>query len=145
MSWGYKIILILVVFTVGIMSMVVVAMRQTNEVMDNNYYERELRYQQVINGKKNLESLADTVRIAEVDGSVQVFFPEASINKLDSGSIEFLRMSNSTADQRVSMDATQGSRYQLPRNAFAKGYYKVRIAWLNNGTNYYHEQDFQIH
>lgn len=145
MSWGYKVILILVVFVVGIMSMVFVAMRQTNEVMDNNYYERELRYQQVINGKKNLDGLSDTVRIAEADGTVQVFFPEASINKLDSGSIEFLRMSNSAADQRISMNATQGIMYQLPADAFAKGFYRVRISWLNNGTNYYHEQDFQIH
>ena len=54
MSWGYKILIVYILFIGMILGMVYVASRQTNEMQDDNYYAKELVYQSVIDGKNNL-------------------------------------------------------------------------------------------
>ncbi|HMR85450.1 MAG TPA: FixH family protein [Niabella sp.] len=144
MSWGYRVIIILVVFVAGIVSMVYISMRQTNEVIDANYYEQEMKYQSVIDAKNNLHTLADTVAIQTAEGYVQIHFPEAATTRLDSGNIQFMRLSDSKSDKHIQMKEESGSLYKIPAASFAKGLYKVRINWSNDGTSYYHEQEYNI-
>ena len=44
MNWGYKILFVIILFVVGMVGMVIVAFKQSNEMLDTNYYERELQY-----------------------------------------------------------------------------------------------------
>ncbi|HRN47850.1 MAG TPA: FixH family protein, partial [Niabella sp.] len=75
MSWKYIVILILAFFLVGILSMVYVAHRQTNEMIDDNYYDKELAYQGVIDAKRNMQGLNDSVLVTESDSEVKVQIP----------------------------------------------------------------------
>jgi hypothetical protein len=59
MSWGYKILIVYILFIGMILGMVYVASRQTNEMQDDNYYAKELVYQSVIDGKNNLNALTE--------------------------------------------------------------------------------------
>ncbi|WP_114789383.1 FixH family protein [Niabella yanshanensis] len=144
MSWGNRVIIILVVFVAGITFMVYLSMRQTNEVVDANYYEREMKYQQVIDGKKNLLALGDSVTIMNDGAVIKVAFPPSTITRLDSGSIQFMKLSNAKDDKFIPMSGNKTALYQIPLSYISKGLYKVRIDWSNQGTPYYHEQSFNI-
>jgi hypothetical protein len=54
MNWGHKITIVIIVFLVGMLGMVFIALRQNNEMIDDDYYKKELAYQQVIDAKNNL-------------------------------------------------------------------------------------------
>ncbi|MCH5720930.1 FixH family protein [Niabella hibiscisoli] len=144
MSWGNRIIIILVVFVAGIISMVYISMRQTNEVVDTNYYEREMKYQQVIDGKKNLQALNDSVTLENDGAAIRISFPSASVTLLDSGSIQFMKLSDAKDDKTIPMSGAKTDLYQVPLSYLKKGWYKVRIDWSNEGRVYYHEQNFNI-
>lgn len=144
MSWGNRVIIILAVFLIGMISMVYISMRQTNEVVETNYYEREMKYQQVIDGKKNLFDLNDSVAIENNGTAVKIAFPPSSVAQLDSGSIQFLKLSDSRDDKLIPMSEARTDLYQIPLSYLAKGFYKVRIDWTNGGKTYYHEQNFNI-
>ena len=49
MNWGHKITIVILTFIIGMLGMVYVASKQTNEMFDSNYYEKELKYQNYIN------------------------------------------------------------------------------------------------
>ncbi len=142
MNWGNRVIIILVVFVAGIISMVYISMRQTNEVMDANYYEREMKYQQVIDGKKNLLSLNDSVSIKNNGAVIKIAFPPSTVAKLDSGSIQFMKLSDAKDDKFIPMSGSKTELYQIPLSYIARGFYKVRVEWSNEGKPYYHEQNF---
>lgn len=144
MNWGNRVIIILVVFVTGIISMVYISMRQTNEVMDANYYEREMKYQQVIDGKKNLLSLNDSVSIKNDGAIIKIAFPPSTVAKLDSGSIQFMKLSDAKDDKFIPMSGSKTELYQIPLSYIARGFYKVRVEWSNEGKPYYHEQNFNI-
>ncbi|MFT4094531.1 MAG: FixH family protein [Niabella sp.] len=144
MSWGYKVIITLVVFLAGMSAMVYIAMRQTNEIIDSNYYEREIKYQRVIDAKNNLLKLKDTVSMHIRGPYVLIGFPESAVGKIDSGKIEFVKLSDSKADRTFEMNTTNGPSYKIPVTALEQGWYTVRMEWQNNGTGYYLEQNFNV-
>jgi len=144
MSWGYRVILIIVVFVAGILSLVFISMRQTNEMVDSNYYEKELKYQQVIDGKKNLKAMGDSVSMNIAGNHLEIRFPAGAVSDLKTGTIRFLRLSGSKDDQQLDMHRNARTIYQVPLASLAKGWYKVQLEWVNAGTGYYQEQNFQI-
>jgi hypothetical protein len=52
MNWGHKIAIVIAAFVIGMLSMVYFASQQTNEMIDDNYYQKELAYQDIINAKR---------------------------------------------------------------------------------------------
>ena len=144
MNWGIRVVIVLVLFLAGMTFMVGLAMRQTNETVDANYYDKELKYQQVIDGKQQLAALGQRVSIRDSAGSIWVRLPEPASGQLDSGCIEFLRLSASSADRRIPIQSGVAAVYSLLRTSFVKGWYRVRVAWENNHTGYYYEENVQI-
>jgi uncharacterized membrane protein len=72
MSWGYKILIVYILFIGMILGMVYVASRQTNEMQDDNYYAKELVYQSVIDGKNNLNALTEKLVVENTSDAVQI-------------------------------------------------------------------------
>ncbi|ANH81326.1 hypothetical protein A8C56_10320 [Niabella ginsenosidivorans] len=144
MSWGYRVLIILGIFLVGMISMVVVATRQTNEMIDSDYYEKELAYQKVIDGRKRLKATGEAVMIKTLNNFVEVQLPSAASGNIRSGAIEFLRLSGSKGDRKLDMGTSAAPVYRLPVSMLMKGWYRVRMHWVNNDSAYYHEQNFRV-
>ena len=57
MSWGYKILVAYLLFFIMIISFLYIASKQTNELLETNYYEKEIQFQKILNGVENLNQL----------------------------------------------------------------------------------------
>ncbi|MGJ7033274.1 FixH family protein [Niabella hirudinis] len=144
MSWGYRVIIIMGLFLAGMITMVGISMQQTNEMIDANYYEKELVYQNVIDAKQRLHATGSKVTIAASADSLRVLFPPALSAQISTGSISFLKLSDSKNDRKISMEHTAAAAYSLPVKDMQKGWYKVRVQWVNSGQMYYQEQSFLL-
>jgi len=144
MSWGNRVILILVLFVAGIMTMVYISMQQTNEVIDSNYYEKELAYQKIIDASQNLLNLPDTVAILQNEKDLVIEFPAEAVTDMESGKIELMRLSSSKSDKDFDIGNINNNIYHIPLATLQKGWYKMRMDWKSAGTLYYHEQNINI-
>ena len=61
MNWGYKILLVYVVFVAGIMFLVFKSSSQKMDLVTTDYYAKELKYQQKIDAMNKVQKLSDTV------------------------------------------------------------------------------------
>ena len=144
MSWGYRVLIILGIFLVGMISMVIVATKQTNEMIDSDYYEKELAYQQVIDARKRLKATGEDVIIRTLNNFVEIRLPPAACGNIRSGTVEFLRLADSRGDRKLDMNDASATVYRLAAEKLMKGWYKVRMQWVNNDTAYFHEQHFRV-
>lgn len=140
MSWGYKVILILAVFVIGILSMVFIAMRQNNEMIDDHYYDKELKYQEVIDARKNLEKFNDSVLVIQEGEMVKIKIPSLAAQNITEGYLEFLRHDDKNKDRKLSIATDTNGMQLLPKSNFSKGEYKLRARWKSNGVEYYDER-----
>ncbi len=144
MNWGYKILIGFSIFVIGMLCMVGVAMKQNNEMMDDNYYDKELKFQDKIDASRNLSTVAEKLSITD-SGNVLVFkLPAATFASNTIGTIECIRSSEQKRDVKLNITLNNKGIQIIPKTLFINGVYQLRIDWKTNGTSYFHSQVLNI-
>lgn len=145
MNWGYKILIVIVLFIIGMGTMVSIAMMQKNEMIDEQYYVKELKHQGQIDAENNLNALEEKLTIKDSLGALVVKIPSAALQNIQEGSVVFLRPSDQSKDHRLVLNVDSSGRQLFNNSNFVKGQYKVRISWKSEQKAYYYEQPLFVH
>ena len=140
MNWGHKLTIFIVLFLVVMLGMVFYATMQTNEMIDDNYYQKELEYQDVIDAKQNLVNISSNNLISQTFLEVVITLPPGTFEKLEKGNIELLRNDSKANDVQLEIEPNGSNRRTIPKSSLLKGMYKSRIKWTNDGKEFYKEE-----
>ncbi len=144
MNWGNKLLLVIIVFVSG-MSYLVYRSTQTNyELVENDYYKQELRYQEVIDGGNAANALSSSIQLQQTGEGIHLSLPEEMKNKSVTGNVWFYCAYNSAKDKKFSLQTNAEGIQSFPLRSVGAGNYTVRISWKENGKNYYAEQKMEI-
>lgn len=144
MNWGNMILFTLIFFVTGMLGMVFIASKQENELVETNYYQKELKYQAVIDAKNNLKRISDHNIVSQVGENIKITFPAGTFEKLEEGNIQFIRPSDQTLDRSIQIIPNQTGFRTFPKSDFSKGMYKVKISWVNGGVDLFAEESMYI-
>ena len=140
MNWGHKLTIFIILFLVVMLGMVFYATMQTNEMIDDNYYQKELEYQDVIDAKQNLINISTNNLISQTFLEVVITLPPGTFEKLEKGNIELLRNDSKANDVQLEIEPNGSNRRTIPKSSLLKGMYKSRIKWTNDGKEFYKEE-----
>lgn len=144
MNWGYKIILVFIIFAAGILTLVIKSMRTRIDMVTPDYYAEELKYQQNIDAQKNAHRLSDPVIIAQTTDSVEIIFPQECIGVELKGEIIFYRPSDSRKDFTLPLQPDEFGKVLIERERFDRGNYRIKLQWESNDTPYFQEKQFFV-
>jgi len=143
MNWGYKLMITFVVFA-SMMGYLVYKCYGTNfELVEAEYYKSELKYQEVIDGTNNANSLAAAPVLRQVGNDVTLQMPAETKTGALSGSVLFYCPSNSKNDRRFELKPDKSAVQSFNRTVLP-GRYVVKIEWIGNGKKYYSEQNLTV-
>ncbi|NSL89384.1 FixH family protein [Chitinophaga solisilvae] len=145
MNWGHKIIIVFIVFAAGILTLVVKSMRTKIDMVTADYYGEELKYQQVIDGKKNVQLLSAPVSITMSAGEIALTFPDELRGRQLTGRLQFYRPSDSGKDVELPLALNSAGQQKIERQLLSNGKYQVKMQWVVNGKPYYQEQFLNIY
>lgn len=141
MDWGKGILLTIIAFVGFIMTLVVISVRQDDiHLVTENYYEKELKYQDHIEREK---------LTAGLERDVLVFDSQSKFLVLDlpvgaTGSLQLFRPSDARLDQELALTITQEGKTSIPLEKLKAGYWKVQLTWTENGEDFYQEKKITI-
>src|SRR6187200_484477 len=75
LSWGYKIMFVYIAFVIGMGFLVYKASSQKFDLVTKDYYNQELKYQQVIDQAANSSKLSAPVTEERNEGELKISFP----------------------------------------------------------------------
>lgn len=139
MSWGYKIFLAYTAFAAGILFLAYKASQQSFDLVTENYYEAELKYQDVIDQKGNVSQLSEPPRITHTINTVNVQLPKEFSNQSVKGEIYLYRPSDATKDIRRQFSTGQGF-YSLDLGKELSGSYDLKLSWETGGKRFFSEK-----
>ncbi|MBS1487218.1 MAG: FixH family protein [Bacteroidetes bacterium] len=140
MHFGKWIVVSFVFFGLFIGALITFCFRKDVNLVSKNYYDEELAYQQQIERKQNLLSLAQKPVITYNEQSgLQITFPENTLP--DKGKVDLFCPSDDTRDQHFQL---QPLRVQSLRISTKKGMYRVKLWWTAAGKDYYFEDQITI-
>ena len=146
MNWGYKILAFYLSFVALIVFMVFSAFQYNVNLVTKDYYERELQYQDVIDGGFNLKNRGETVYINISQDDIQILLPtEGEGNELTNLEIWFYNESGQHKDIKINEKSTKLNQFTIPMQQDEhKGDYIAKIKWHESGKPYYFEKKIKL-
>jgi len=135
-SWRLFVILPIVVFALIMTLMVVISMTRKVDLVTDNYYEQELKYQQQIDLKKNSVDLNNLIKTQAEGNSVILYSDDPGTLSGKSGEIIFYRPSDAAMDFKVVFKADPNGKQIITHPALQKGLWKIRLNLSEDGINY---------
>ena len=140
MNWGIKIIAAYLFFVAGIMALVVKSMNQEHELVVNDYYAQELKYQDKLDAAKRTTQLNAPVNIKYSANQLNIEFPDDSNCKDIHGNIHIYCASDRAKDNSGTFNLKEGLRLiHYPYQGY--GTRKIEISWTKNGLTYFAEKE----
>lgn len=141
MDWGKGILLTIIAFVGFILTLVVISVRQDDiHLVTENYYEKELKYQEHIDRETSAAGLNREVLVFDaVSKSMVLDLPVGA-----KGDLKLFRPSDERLDQELYLDILEEGKTTVPLEKLKSGYWKVQLTWTENGVDFYQEKKISL-
>ena len=129
-NWGHKLVFFGVCFMLFVMGMVFYMTQKKNELVDENYYEKGIRFQEELN-KFNATEGKDidfSYSIASAEIQFKIPTPASAVK------VQLYRPSDSKLDQNMEVTTDADGKAVLSTSAMAKGLWQVKLEWAVNNS-----------
>ncbi|TFV97086.1 nitrogen fixation protein FixH [Algoriphagus kandeliae] len=141
MNWGKGILLSIIAFIGIIMTMVVISVRMDGiELVRDNYYEAEIKYQDQID--KEASTLALDREVLRYDIQSKSMILDLPVGA--KGNLQLFRPSDASLDKALQIEITEDGKKQVSMADLKPGYWRVQLNWTENGIEYYQEKKITI-
>jgi len=143
MKPSHAIILAFVLFIGFILTLVYKTFGVKDDLVSENYYDQEIKYQETINQKEN--SANDSFQVSYVLTNDSVFLDltkNQALHQVSTVHLELIRPSNAAMDKNFDISLIQG-KGGFPKKDIVDGFYKTKITFTLNKT-YLLESDLYI-
>jgi hypothetical protein len=135
-TWGNAIFLVMTAFILLMTSFMIRAASNQEELVAENYYEQEVKYQQQIDKLNNTGSLSDDVLMEIVGTELIITFPAEVKGMTLSGELYLQRPSDSRADARIPVRVDAHGRMTVPVDQRLTGAYNALLEWKAGENEY---------
>lgn len=142
MSWGTKILCLYLGFVALIVTMVGLTMRENVDLVSEDYYRKELEYQEKIDAIERTASLKDPLTWRIAGDTLVLEFPD--LHGKSGGSVFFFRPSDARLDREIPIADKPDILRRIPLTGLTTGLYRMQIDWHAGGADYYSEGIIQI-
>jgi hypothetical protein len=135
-SWGKAIFLVMTAFVLLMASFMYRAAFNQEELVAEDYYAQELRYQDQIDKLNRTAALDGKVHVVLNGSTLQIEWPQAVRNKAVAGELYLQRPSDARADARFPVKPDTSGVAIIDLGDRLKGAYNAVLEWSADGTTY---------
>jgi hypothetical protein len=137
-KWGWGIAIFFIGSLLFILTLVLLASFRDVQLVEDDYYQKGLDYQQQIDRIKRTNELDRKVTAAynTSSGNIEVTFPSMG-NKAISGTIKMFRPSNRRYDFEVPIKVDSSGVQEIASEKMLPGYWQLKILWKVDSVEYF--------
>lgn len=144
--WPLGIVIAFALFIAGTVGLIVLAAFQRPELVTQDYYERDLRYQQTYDSRARARALGTEAEVAFDAGSrcFRVHLPAWQGTALREATLHLYRPAAAEADRTVPLTLAAEGRCDVDARDLAPGLWRVRVEWKHADQSYLLERQIVI-
>ena len=140
-NWGTGIFISYIAFMLLTILTAVYFMNQDVNLVTDDYYQQEIKYQDQIDKIERTNSLPEKP-VIDFDGvRVKVLFPESLFKKNVTGQIHFYRPSNPKLDFNIPLSLNENGIQFISTKQLTAGFWRLKLNWTMNGVEYFNEKE----
>ncbi len=138
-SWGWKIVILYCSFVAMMLFLVVLSVRENIDLVVDNYYEQDLKYETQIQKMKNAKQLQQDITLQYAVSDKQVVLHYPKLEETLQGNITLFRPSDRKLDFQVPINVDSANSQVISAADMKTGLWRVKIEWAQGKTPYYTE------
>lgn len=141
---GHAVIAGMAVFILIMTQFMVRAYYNQESLVAEDYYAKELHYQEQIDKLRNAADLPEGVRITPMVGRVLVELPDVFLGRTVTGEFFLMRPSDERSDRRLPLRVDPSGRATMDTAGLPSGAYSLQLEWQSDGVTYLVEEDLHL-
>jgi len=143
-NWGTGIAIALIVMICGMLTLFYIATRQDYFLVEKDYYQKGINYQEQIDRINNVNALREKPTVTVSNSELLVTLPNWFANKTIKGEIQLYSPVDEAFDKTQPLNLSDQLMQSVSLNNIKPGRYTVKLDWTANQTAYYWEQKITI-
>ncbi len=143
-NWGTGIVIALIVMISGMLVLVSIAVRQDFDLVDKDYYQKSITYQQHIEKVGNTAALETKIVFELLADTLKLKFPNLGNYESVTGKIHFYSPVEERRDFSLEVKVDTAFLQIIALKKLEKGRYQVKIDWTANAVSYYQEEEIAV-
>ncbi len=139
LNWGANIAIVYIAFVILSVGTAVYFMNKDVDLVTEDYYEKEIAFQERINTIKRTEVLPGKVEFVYERDSAALTFPKIFPPNKISGEVHLYRPSDKKMDVVFPIELDSVSVMTVDLSKISDGYWRVKIEWNVESVNYFNE------
>ena len=144
MNWGTGIVIAFILFIGIVVTTGVYLMNQDVDLVSDDYYDKEIAYQQHIDNVARTTELSSEELILFDNSFITVKLPLDILSNNVTGEIYLYRPSDSKLDIRLPFSPDENRQQVIPVENLQKGFWRVQFSWQSDNKSYYSEKEVVI-
>jgi hypothetical protein len=144
LNWGTGIALTYIVFAAVVIGIVLFTFTIDVNLVTDNYYEKEIAYQEQIDKLNNTKALEEQLIISNTEKSIYLKFPTDFKERTIGGVINFYRPSDKNLDFSVPISLNNFGEQIIVSQRLASGMWKVIVEWNADEVDYFNEKIIMV-
>lgn len=143
-SWGVGLTIFIIFFLLSTLGVVYYTTTVDVHLVADNYYEKELAYQQKINKTKRANDLSVNLKITDQKDIIKFNFPKQFDFRKIAGIIYLYNPTDEKMDEKINIHLLNGYQQLIPTDNMKKGYWKAEVNWNVGDTLFYTEKKLMV-
>lgn len=140
MNWGKGIVIAMSSFVIFILYLVFTLMSKNTDLESEDYYKKEIEFEQEIKASQNTNGLAEKIKITQDESYLVIQLP--SKEKVDSIEVQLLRPDDQKQDVTMSFENTKN--LMIPKKDLKKGSFQLRLHFMIGENKHFYVEDLKI-
>ncbi len=137
LNWGWSILLVYITFMLVFLFYFWRSFKEleTNELVTEDYYQKELTYGDVLDKTKNADTMRIPVEIIEAKDGINIIFPEYMTDV--KGKITLYKPDNSKLDRTFDINIDDNKTQKINKSDYIPGRWDIILDWESDKTPYF--------
>jgi nitrogen fixation protein FixH len=131
-------------FFAGMATVVGIASTHREDLVNQNYYDQELKYQDQIDAAGRAQAAGATVEYLPAAGQVRLILPVAQLARQFSGTVTLYRANNPALDRELPLAPRADGTQSIDAAQLVPGPWQLRAAWTASGQGYFLDKKFVV-
>jgi hypothetical protein len=144
MNWGKGITLIYIGFVILIGSMVYITTQQKFDLVSEDYYDQEIKFQDKINAAANAAALGSKVEFLLTANELIITMPDQLNMNTLKGNLLCYNSSDSKHDITFNLKPDETGKQIISREKFSHCQYILKLSFQDEGKSFYVEKEMKF-
>ena len=143
LNWGHKILVVYLIFVGGILFLAIKSSQQKFDLVHQDYYGAELKYQEVINATRHASELGADLGVLVRGSYLHITLPPTFQKSETQGEAHLYCIADEKGDMTKQIKSNNGELV-LELLTRMKGNYTLKLTIQNKGVDYYFEKKIML-